>query len=122
MRTTSSESKDNLVRPGKGLITSLGIKAKSTPKKYKKARYAIRNVSKKDLSSIVREVDKLNYKSYERRSTKHETTESYFYPERHIAKCTMRADTINSHIYPVIAEITATKHIPISHIFSTDKI
>ena len=34
-RITSSESKDNLGRPGMGLITSLGIKAKASPKKYK---------------------------------------------------------------------------------------
>ena len=32
MKITSSESKDNLGRSGKGLITSLGIKAKSRPK------------------------------------------------------------------------------------------
>ena len=33
MRITSSEPKDNLVRSGKGLITSLGIKAKARPTK-----------------------------------------------------------------------------------------
>ena len=48
MRITSSDPKDNLERSGKELITSLGLKAKASPKKYKKARYAIRNVSKKD--------------------------------------------------------------------------
>ena len=31
MRITSSESRDNLGRSGKGLITSLGIKAKARP-------------------------------------------------------------------------------------------
>ena len=46
MRITSSESKDNLGRSGKGLITSLGLKAKARPHKYKKARYAIGNVSR----------------------------------------------------------------------------
>ena len=35
MRITSSESRDNLGIPGKGLITSLGLKAKVTPKKRK---------------------------------------------------------------------------------------
>ena len=48
-------SKDNLGRPGKGLITSLGLKAKVRSHKYKKARYDIGNVSKKDLSKIIRE-------------------------------------------------------------------
>ena len=33
MKITSSESKDNLGRSGKGLITSMGIKAKARPKK-----------------------------------------------------------------------------------------
>ena len=49
MKITSSESKEKLGRSGKGLITSLVIKDKLRPHKYKKARYAIGNVSKKDL-------------------------------------------------------------------------
>ena len=36
MKITSSESKWKLKRSGKGLITSLGFKAKSSPQKYKK--------------------------------------------------------------------------------------
>ena len=43
------------------LITSLVLKAKARPKKYKKERYAIGNVSKKDPSNIIREFDKLPY-------------------------------------------------------------
>ena len=35
IKITSSDSKDNLGRPGKGLITSMGIKAKVRPHKYK---------------------------------------------------------------------------------------
>ena len=54
MRITSSESKDNQGRSGKGLITSLGIKARTSTKKYKKARYAIGNVSMKELPKIIR--------------------------------------------------------------------
>ena len=42
MKITSSESKGRQERPGKGLITSLGFKAKLIPQKYKKARYSIR--------------------------------------------------------------------------------
>ena len=49
MRITSSESKVKSGRSGKGFITSLSLKSKTGPKKYKKARYAIKNVSKKDL-------------------------------------------------------------------------
>ena len=52
MKIISSEKKDSLVISGKGLITSLGIEAKSRQKKYKKARYSIGNVSMKELSNI----------------------------------------------------------------------
>ena len=75
---TSSEPKDNLVISGKGLINSLSIKAKTAPKKHKKARYPIRNIRIKDLSKIIRDFEKLPYKSYERRRPKHEPTDSYF--------------------------------------------
>ena len=44
-------------RSEKGLITSLGLKAKIRPNKYKKVRYAIGNVSKKELSNITREYE-----------------------------------------------------------------
>ena len=79
MKITSSYSKDNLVRSGKGFITSLGIKAKLRPKKCKNSRYAVGNFSKKDLSKIIKEFEKLPYKCYERRRPKHEPTDSYCY-------------------------------------------
>ena len=67
MRITSSDSKVKLVRSRKGLITSLGLTAKTGPNKYKKARYAIGNVSKKDLSNIIREFEKYLIKVTRRR-------------------------------------------------------
>ena len=70
MRITSSETKDNLGRSGKEFINSLGLKTKARPKKYKKARYSIRNVINKELSNILKDFDKLTYKSYERRRPK----------------------------------------------------
>ena len=76
MIITSSESRDNLGRSGKGLITSLGIKPKEIPKKYKKATYAIGNFSTRNLSKIIREFDKLPYKSYERRRPHNDPTDS----------------------------------------------
>ena len=45
-------------RSGKGLITFLGLNTKTRPKKYKKTRFSIRNVSKKDPSDILREFEK----------------------------------------------------------------
>ena len=76
MKIKSSESKDNLGRPGKGLITYLGLKAKSGPKKCKKAMCAIVNFSKNKLSKIIRKFEKLPYESYERKRPKHEPTDS----------------------------------------------
>ena len=58
MKITSLESKGKSGRSGKGLITSLGFKTKARLQKYKKTRYAIRNVSKKDLFKIIREIEK----------------------------------------------------------------
>ena len=37
------------------------------------------------------------------------------------AKCTMRADTLNAHVYPVRTETTATKQIPTLHICSKEE-
>ena len=78
MKITLSESKDNLVRSVKGLITSLGIKAKVRPHKYKNSRYAIGNVSKKNKSKIIREFEKLPYKIYDKKRPKHEPNDSSF--------------------------------------------
>ena len=60
METTSSESKVELERSGKGLVTALSLKTKARSKKYKKARYAIGNVSMKDLSNKNKEFEKLS--------------------------------------------------------------
>ena len=59
-RITSSEPKDNLVRSGKWLITSLGIKDKSRPKKYKKAIYSMKSFNMKDFSNIIMYFDQLS--------------------------------------------------------------
>ena len=59
MKITSSESKDNLGISGKGLINSMDLKAKAGPKKCKKTSFSIGNVSKKELSMIIREFNKI---------------------------------------------------------------
>ena len=71
MKIKSSESKVKLEKSGKGLTTSLGFKAIVRPQKYKKARYAIGNASKKDLSKIIREFEKFEKLPYEKKRTKH---------------------------------------------------
>ena len=75
----------------------------------------------KDISNIIKEFLKLLYKGYVRKRPKHEPTNSYFYPERKLAKCMVRADSFNSHVDPVRTEMTVIQHIPISHIFHSDE-
>ena len=65
MKIPSSESKEKLERSGKVLITSLGFKAKVRSHKYKKARYDIVNVSKKDLSKIISDSVQDSYEEQE---------------------------------------------------------
>ena len=60
METTSSESKVELERSGKGLVIALALKTKARSKKYKKSRYAVGNVSMKDLSNKIKEFEKLS--------------------------------------------------------------
>ena len=110
-----------LGRSGKRLITSLYIKAKTGLKKCKNARYYIGNVSKNDHSKIIRKFEKLPYASYERRRPNYEPNDSYFCLARQIAKCTMRADALNSQVYPVRMEMNGTQQIPTLHVCSNDK-
>ena len=78
MKITSSESKRKLEWSGKWLIKSLGVKAKVSRQKYKKARYAIGNVSEKDICKIIREFEKIEKPPYENNRPKHEPTDRYF--------------------------------------------
>ena len=65
----------------------------------------------------MREFEKPPYEIHEKKSPRHEPTDSYFYLARNIEKCMMIADALNSHVYPVRTEMTTTKQIPTSHIF-----
>ena len=78
MKIASSELKGRLERSGKGLIASPGFKTKVRPHKYKKTRYGIRNVSKKEGSKIIKEFEKIEKLPYEKNRPKHEPTDSTF--------------------------------------------
>ena len=56
------------------MVTALAFKTKVRSQKYKKARYAIRNVSEKNLSKIIKEFEKIGKLPYEKRIPKHEPT------------------------------------------------
>ena len=107
MKTTSSESKGKLERSGKGLVTYLGFKTKSKAAKIKNARYAIENVSEKDLSKIIKEFEKIKKLPYEMKRHKHEPTPSYFHLARQLAKCMMRSDKLNWHDHVGYTEMNA---------------
>ena len=79
METTSSESKVKLDGSVKWLVTALALKTKAGSKIYKKARYAIRNVSMKDLSKKIKEFERIVKVPYLKRTPKHEPTSSYFH-------------------------------------------
>ena len=74
------------------MITSLGSRPKQVSQKFKKARYAIGNVSERDLSRIIKDFEKIEKVPYEKKRPKHEPTGSYFHLAWQLAKCMMISD------------------------------
>ena len=107
MKTTFSGSKENFERSRKGLVTALDFKTKVRSPKYKKARYAIGNVSEKDLLKIIKEFEKIGKLPYEKNMPKHEPTTSYFHLVRQLAKCMAISDQLNRYDHGSYAEMTA---------------
>ena len=89
------------------MVTALTFKTKVRSPKYKKARYAILNVSEKKLLKIIKEFEKIGKLPYEKRIPKDETTPSYFHLVRQLAKCMMISDEHNRHVHSSYAEDTA---------------
>ena len=117
MKIKSSESEGKLERLGKGSITSLDFKSKTRSQKYKNARYAIGNVSKKDLSEIIKEFEKIEKLPYNKKRPKHEPTDSYFHLARQLGKFMMRSDKLNWYDHDGYTEISA----PSSNVNVTDE-
>ena len=86
IKIKSSEPKDYLERSGKGFITSLGLNKIRRSKKIKKERFAITNVSIKEIYNIIKEFEDLPYEGYVRKRSKQMPTDSYFYPVRQLCK------------------------------------
>ena len=89
------------------MVTALAFKTKVRSLKYKKARYAIRNFSEKDISKIIREFEKIEKLPYEKKRPKYEPTDSYFHLAREIAKCMMISDNLNWYDHGGYTKITA---------------
>ena len=90
------------------MITSLGLKAKVRSQILKKERCSIRNFSKKDLSKIIKDFEIFEKLPYEKKSPKHEHTDSYFNLERQLVKCMMRSKNLNWHDHGGYTEMTAS--------------
>ena len=73
------------------------------------------------MSKIIRYFERLPYESYEKKRPKHEPDDSYFYLEIQVVKCMMRYDVLILHVYPVRREMTATKQIPTSYVYSKEE-
>ena len=99
------------------MVTVLVFKTKVGSPKYKKARYAIGNVSENDLSKIIKEFEKIGKLPYEKRIPKHEPNSSYFHLVRKLLKCMMSSDQINQHVHGSYAEKTD----PSSNVNVTDE-
>ena len=88
---------------GKLSITSLGTKTIRRPKKIKKVRFDITNVSLKDLSKTIKEIEDLLYVGYVMKRYKHMPTYSYFYLSIQLVMCMMR---FNIRVGPVRTQMT----------------
>ena len=89
------------------MVNALDFKTKGRSTKYKKARYAIGNVSEKDLSKIIKDFEKIGKLPYEKKRPKHEPTDSYFHLTREIVKCMMRYDKLNWYDHGGYTKMTA---------------
>ena len=78
MKITSSEPKCYFGRSEKKFITSLGLKTIIRSKKRSKSRYAITNVSLKNILKVIKESEDFTSEGYVRERSKHEPTKSYF--------------------------------------------
>ena len=100
------KSKIGNIRKGVGYRSGFQDQSKVL-QKYKNARYAIGNVSEKELSKIIKEFEKIGKLPYKKKRTKHEPTLSYFHLVRQLAKCMMRSDELNRNVHGSYAEKTA---------------
>ena len=72
---TSSESKDYMERPGKGLTNSLGISTK-TPNKKQKAMFDITDITNQDFRKLLNKFNNSHYLCCNSKQVHNEPTES----------------------------------------------
>ena len=89
------------------MITSLGFKTKERLQKYKEERYAIKNVSEKDILKISKDFEKFEKLPYEKKRPKNEPTDSYFHLARQLASCMIISDDLNWYDHGGYTKMTA---------------
>ena len=99
------------------MVTALALKTKAKSKKYKKERYAIRNVSLKDISNKIKEFGKIVRVPYLKKTPKHEPTLNYFHLVECLGKCIMRCGENKHHVHDSYGKEMA----PSSDVNDTDK-
>ena len=85
------------------MVTALALKTKARSKNTKRQRYAIGNVSMKDLSNKIKEFQKIVMVTYVKRIPKHEPTSSYFHLVVCIGECMMICGEKNHNVHDVHA-------------------
>ena len=81
------------------MVTALALKTKARATKNIKARYAIVNVSMKDLSNKIKEFEKIVKVPHLKKTLKHEPTLSYFHLVECLRKCMMISGENNHHVH-----------------------
>ena len=81
------------------MVTALGFKTKVRSQKYKKARYAIGNVSMKELSNKIKDFEKSVKVPYLKSIPKHEPTLSYSHLVVCLGEFMMRCGENNHHVH-----------------------
>ena len=75
---TSSESKDNMGRPGKRLSNFMTLKTKSS-NNNQKSRFSINNITKQNFRKLLKYFDNPYYLGYKRKQVHNNKTEAYFF-------------------------------------------
>ena len=81
------------------MVTSLSLKTKARSTEYKKAKYAIGNVSMNNLSNKIKDFEKFVKVPHLKKTPKHEPTLNYFHLVDCLRKCMMRSGEKNHHVH-----------------------
>ena len=82
---TSSESKDYMGIPGKGMTTYMYLRTK-IPNNKQKSRFAITDITNQDFKTLLKKFKNSYYLGYKIKQVHNEPTEAYLFPIKQITK------------------------------------